>query len=303
MPSNLYNQGCIKIFKFIDLLYNDKAYYKDVLKILTDNDTSDDDKNRVLLYKYLNALKIFGLDVEKSQNKFIIKRTLFPINFDNNDIKSIKLLEKITNIIPSDKNKINLSNFVDILKLHFDENTQNIYEKLNIENNFEEFFDNNLKEQTELCEKYCSEDYRLNIKYTKDNVEYRAICNAIQVIYDKNQAYLRVYFQNKNELEDINIANILSLEQTPALKSNIDISTTVVYLLKGRVAKSYVLKDNETLDAVNSDGSIVIINKNEPLDKLLTRLIRYENYCEILKPEFLRKRMTDTINNALQNYL
>ena len=60
------NEGCLKIFKFIKLLYEDKAYYKDVTDIFRDEFNSQTNNNiQVCLNKYINALKVFGIKITK----------------------------------------------------------------------------------------------------------------------------------------------------------------------------------------------------------------------------------------------
>ena len=47
---------------------------------------------------------------------------------------------------------------------------------------------------------------------------------------------------------------------------------------------------------------ITISNVGEDKDKLLSRLLRYDKYCEILKPIEYREEMKTIINDMLANY-
>ncbi len=68
------------------------------------------------------------------------------------------------------------------------------------------------------------------------------------------------------------------------------------------VAKTYKIKENEYSDGYDEDGNLVVINKNEPFDKLLNRLMRYSYNCEIISPKPLRDKMINKINETLMNY-
>ena len=73
-----YNDGCIKIFKLLQLLYEDKAYYDDVIAIFSGNET-ETEKQHVTLNKYLSTLKVFGMKIEKNNKKFEFQNLPFSI--------------------------------------------------------------------------------------------------------------------------------------------------------------------------------------------------------------------------------
>ena len=95
--SQKLNDGCIKIFKLLKLLYQDKADYQSVTNIFIDDFNEDQTTNhiQVVLNKYLNTLKVFGLTVVKENNKFILKNGLYSIPFSNEDLISIGILTKM----------------------------------------------------------------------------------------------------------------------------------------------------------------------------------------------------------------
>jgi hypothetical protein len=75
----------------------------------------------------------------------------------------------------------------------------------------------------------------------------------------------------------------------------------VVFKLKGALAKRYEARPNETVN-VNSDGTITVTNKNETKEVLFSRLLRYDDKCEIIQPKGYREDMKDLINEMLNNY-
>ena len=69
--SKKLNEGCIKIFKLLTLLYEDKAEYNDVVEIFMDESYDQTPNNlQVNINKYFNTLKIFGIKVKKKKNKY-----------------------------------------------------------------------------------------------------------------------------------------------------------------------------------------------------------------------------------------
>ena len=57
--STKLNDGCLKIFKLIDLLYKDEANYKNVIEIFNDGIDQSTNNIQVILNKYINTLKDF----------------------------------------------------------------------------------------------------------------------------------------------------------------------------------------------------------------------------------------------------
>jgi len=78
--------------------------------------------------------------------------------------------------------------------------------------------------------------------------------------------------------------------------------TTIVFRIKNRLARNYKLRDWERLDKIEGDGSHVIVNKNEDLNNLLKRIMRYGTECEIISPKFMREEMIELINRTLAKY-
>jgi predicted DNA-binding transcriptional regulator YafY len=94
----------------------------------------------------------------------------------------------------------------------------------------------------------------------------------------------------------------LSIARLPQMVNKVEMSSTVVYKLKNRLAKTYKLKENEYSDGFDEQGNLVVINKNETQDKLLQRLMRYSFNCEIISPKALRQEMIKRINQTISQY-
>ena len=77
--------------------------------------------------------------------------------------------------------------------------------------------------------------------------------------------------------------------------------SSVLFKLKGRLAKSYMLKKGEML-LETGDDFIIISNKNEDRELLIRRLLRYYDKCEILYPKTCRERIVELINEMEAMY-
>ncbi|MBQ8168072.1 hypothetical protein IJZ97_01485 [bacterium] len=297
-----YNDGCIKIFKLLQLLYENKAEYDDVMAIFS-GDEPDAEKQHVTLNKFLNTLKVFGMKVQKTNKKFVTQNMPFSLKFDVDDLKSINIFSEITKQLPSGKTKINLEEFIQFMESRFDSNALLLFNNIKSNDNTDyTFYYSNLREQIEQCEKLCQIGFKIRLVYLYNGEKVSTYCNTKQVIYDNKKAYLRIFKINEKEVEDIPVTDIISYEQLPTQKSEVDTGKTVIFRLKGRLAKAYNLKENEYIGEYGEDGSIVVVNKNEPIDALLQRLMRYDYDCIIERPATVRNKMIQFINDTLKNY-
>ena len=295
-----YNEGCIKIFTLYKLLYEDRAYYDDVMKIFTED---ENDKEHVILNKYLNTLKVFGIKVKKVNNKFVLLNNSFGLNFDINDVKSVNIFEQFAKILPDGKTKKNLDAFLEMMLSRFDDKTNELYTTINSTNNSDySFYYSDLRGQIEKCTRFCQDNHNIEIKYLSKGKVYTVYAKAKQMIYDNKNAYLQIYKMQDNQLENILVPNILYIEQSSNLENPMEIVPTITYKITGRLAEAYNLKESEYVREILDDGSKVIVNKNEPTDQILQRLIRYNTECVILSPKSLKRKMIDMINDTLKNY-
>ena len=141
----------------------------------------------------------------------------------------------------------------------------------------------------------------LNIIYLQNGKEYHAKGIAKDVLFDTKNAYLEMYDTDNNLLLEIPLTNILDLKSDSLKSKHMEKATTITYEISGRLAKTYRLKDNESV-LENSDGKLIITNKDEPIDKLFKRLMRYSDCCRVISPKSIKERMKNLINETLLQY-
>lgn len=298
------NEGCIKIFNFIKLLYEDKAYYNSVIEIFKDEINEQSTNNiQVNLNKYINTLKIFGIKLKKEKNKFKLLSSLYSMEFTLDDIKSISILINSMNNFPNKNLTQEVESFLNEIKMRMDNDAQNTLNALSqtIEYDFS-FFYSDIREQIEQCELICKENFIITIIYKKDNEEIKCKCTPKEVIYDSKNVYLKVYDASVRQNYEIPITSILSITRLPLVANPTETSTTVVFKVKNRLAKTYKIKETEKSGGFDEFGNQIIINNGESFDKLIKRLMRYSTNCEICSPKPLREQMIKTINDTISQY-
>lgn len=286
------------------MLYEGEVEFKKVIDHFSDGNYDGTSNTHVTLNKYLNAMKIFGIKVKKIKGKYHMFSSLYKIKLDLDDLKSIHILKEACTVLPEGKNKTNFEAFIRNLEVRYDEAAQSLEQIIdNTQNLHLAFYHSEMVEQVKQCEKFCQDKQKLEIIFTNDKgEEINLLCSPLEQIYQKRKICLKVMGNNGSRVYEIPIENIKSIKQLPVSSSSQSIPTTVVYRIKNRLARNYKLRDWERLDKIEADGSHVIVNKNEDLNLLIKRLMRYGTECEICSPKFLKEEMIERINKTLENY-
>ena len=152
-------------------------------------------------------------------------------------------------------------------------------------------------------EKYCKDEQKLEIKYKTGAESSKTITckiNPLKIMYKKGNAVLIAYDCTENTYREFVLNFISDTKQLPQ-KTSDSYTNSVTFKLKNRLAKSYVLKENEKILESKKDY-IVVSNSKEDRDLLVRRLSRYFDNCEILYPKDFRKKMTDYLDSIEKVY-
>ena len=296
------NSSCIKIFKLLSLLYADEADYRSVISIFKDEvDEQTTNNLQVILNKNLNTLKVFGIKVKKENHRYRLESSFYTMDFTLEDLKSIAILADSIKNFPDIDCKHNLQNLINDLKNRMDNDSRSLLE--NISSNYDfGFYYSDVRDQIEKCKEICGANQQCEVTYLKNEKQIKCRCNPKDIIYGSRTAYLEVFDVNKNVKEEIPLNSILKLEQLHQMTGQTEKPTTVVFKVKNRLAKSYKLKDGEYEYGIDDEGNKIIVNKNEPFEKLISRLMRYSVNCEVISPKTLRAEILGRINSTLGNY-
>lgn len=302
--SSKYNDSCLKMFHFLKLLTQGPVDFNVVLDIFSDETTEGKSNPHVALNKYLNTLKIFGIKVQKKQNKYYLLSSPYKITLNADDLTSLNIIKNALELLPNGKHKKNIETFIKNLEIRFSEETQATAKAINSTQNLDYTFNfSELKEQIKQCEEYCQQNHKLEITYTdiKGKLNH-IICSPVELKYQKRKICICVNIQNEGRIVEIPIDNIKSINQLPSTNNNQITTTTITFKLKNRLAQNYKLREWERIEKFEPNGDIIVVNKNEDQDLLLRRLMRYGNSCVILYPKFIKERMLELINKTLENY-
>ena len=302
--SKKLNDGCLKIFHFLRLLYEDRAFYKDVVEIFKDEINEQSANNiQVTLNKYINTLKVFGIKIEKINSKYKMQSSLYSMEFSLEDLKSISILTSSLKSFPDKNITDEIKNFLSSIEQRMNSEDKTHLSMLNSISDYNfSFFYSDIKMQIEECEKLCREHRLLDLLYNKNGEENHCTCVAKEVLYDSKNVYLKVHDSVKRQSLEIPVNKILHISFRPNIANDVELNTTVVYLLKDRLARIYKLKEHEHSNGYDENGNLVVVNRNEPFEKLLSRLMRYTTSCEIISPKYLREDMIKLISDTISNY-
>ena len=302
--SEKYNEACIKIFDMLKLLSEGSAKYEDIIEIFNDDETTNNSAAPVILNKYLNTLKIFGINITKNKNIYNLQNSFFSINLDENDIKMLQLLKSSSDILTNKKQKEIFDNFIKEIEIRLSNFSREILTNTKDETNIQrsEYF-LKYRDLIAKCETYCYENQKLEVTFLHNNKEYKVICNPREITYINQKGYLSVFNNLSRQVFNVPLDEILSIKQMPLISKGNEISVTVVYKIRNNLAKAYRLKEWETSDGkYDEDGWLTIINHNEDFDVLTKRLMRYDYSCKVISPKHFKERMVSTIEDTLKNY-
>lgn len=295
----------IRVLETLKILYKESASIQDIINYFEKFDPNNRIYTNEVILKYINTLKVFGFRFVKRKDKYVLLNVPCQINFDENDLKAIYLIEKFSELMPEERVKAEIDKFLQELERRFSDNTRLLSHNISKPNLINLKIDySRYSEQIKEYEKYCIDGQRLKITYKNQNhAEISAMVEPNEIKYIGDEVFLSVYNSAYAQIQDINLNSILKIEQLPLKSNPKNMLSSVTFQLKGRLAKGYKLHESEKLLQVKSDGSVIILNQKEDRILLLKRLMRYGEKCEVISPKSLREEMKQMIKVTLNNYI
>lgn len=133
--SEKYNEACIKVFDMLKLLSKGTAYYSDIIELFNPDENNPTAGAHVILNKYLNTLKIFGINIYKSKNIYHLQNSFYSLNLDKNDIKMLQLLKTSGLILSNTKQKEQFDNFVHDVEMRLTSTSRELLNSTNDSDN------------------------------------------------------------------------------------------------------------------------------------------------------------------------
>lgn len=294
----------IRVLETLKILLKNRASIQDVLYYFEKIDPNNKLYTNEVILKYINTLKVFGFRFVKEKDKYVLMNTPVQFDFNVNDLSIICLIEKFSELLPEEKIKTEITKFLHELEKRFSDNTKILSHNIkkpdiiNLNLDYQRY-----TKQIKEYERYCQDKQKLKLTYiNKNKTETSIMVEPEEIKYFNNEVYLSVYNPLSAQIQDINFNSILKIEQLPLKSNPQNILSSVTFKLKDRLSKNYRLHENEEIIKIESDGSIIILNRKEDTHLLLKRLMKYGENCEVLSPKNLREEMREIIKATLGNY-
>ncbi len=276
------NLSSIQVLKTLQVLLQGNYTMQELINKLNTNEETPIFNNSVIS-KYINTCRYCGIDIPKIHNKYFVASMPFGLELTNTDIT---LLENLQNAV-----KENMTSRA--LKL-FD----SFVEKLNRYSNkkIARVEKNSYKLTSELFEGAVADKRKINLMLKNKQI---LECIPLKMVENKGKTFFNIYYNNKERMVDSFRVSGIEILTQKFIQNFKDPS--VIFVLKGDLAKRYTLRENEQLLEQKTD-TITISNRGENKDILFSRLLRYDDKCEIINPKIYRDEMIQILNETLQNY-
>lgn len=276
------NLSCIQVIKTLKVLLQGNYAMNELVQILNNDETGPIFNNSVIS-KYINTCRFCGIKIPKVNNKYYIASLPFGLKLNLSDLDLIKHMKTVVS-----------ANFSNKWIKSFDKITEklNKYSVATITNvNTNEF-----NFSVELFEQAVAQKRKIKLLFkNRDELE----CIPIDIERINEKTFFNIYNKRIRQIDINRLSGIQMLSNTYI--EPFEGSQSVVFKLKGALAKRYEARENETVQQCN-DGTILVTNKNENEEYLISRLLRYDDKCEVLTPKMFREKMKNVISNMLSNY-
>ena len=281
--SSKINLSSVQVIKTLQVLLQGTFTMQELIEKLNENEPVPVFNNSVIS-KYINTCRYCGIEIHKINNKYHVVSLPFGLELTEEEVdllneircaaqktmtkKSCKTLDKLIQKINQFSNK-------KISKIGKDD----------FQNSFE------------LFEQAVTMKRKIKLIF-KSKVELD--CIPVRILEKGEKTFFEVYNKKIRYIDISRLSGVQALnEKFVPVMSN---EPSVTYTIKGDLASRYSLRENEHLLHINPDGSKTIVNKGEIPDMLLSRLLRYDDLCEVNFPKTFRDRMKEEINKTLENY-
>lgn len=300
-----------RVLFILYLLNNQKHSIAELINKLSNNKYASRIFSSGVILKYIKTLKLQDFEIIKEIYDGVIyyqlKQSPFLLECTKDEIKHLALLQNHINqsyqplLIYSFNNAL-----TKISRFFSDENRAllNNYRANQFNNIVDSYY--TISNLITTLEKYCYEKQIIQFTYLPDeNRKKIIILEPIKLVYINKQLFLYGYTHKKQEKSHFQldyISNIIQLPHKSYQHVNKDF-INVMFKLSGKLAQVYKLYENETLIKTNNYPYYIIVSANVEDDELLIhRLLKYGEFCEVLAPYNIRKKMINYIDYLFNNY-
>lgn len=278
------NLSSIQVLKTLSLLMENDYSMSELIKKLNEREHEPIFNNSVIS-KYINTCRQSGIKIPKINNKYYVTHIPFGLKLDDSESEMLQFLKDVVIDEMSSKACDRLQNFVDKINRYANKKITPVEKKMYFLafESFERAI--NCKRKVKLLFRNKEEFEGIPVAITKEN----------------NKIFFHVH--SKNRIRMIDVSRLSSIEILQDQFTGYMNEQSIVFTLKGKLAKRYQTREEENLiDFSETNDTITVSNKCRSTEMLLSRLMRYDNLCEINSPRDVRVQMKNLINDTLKNY-
>ena len=277
------NLASLKVLYTLQLLF-EKDLSMDELRKLYELYHTENCSNFVMS-KYINTCRYCGIDIKKINNKYTVLNFPIGLSFSGNELSLFQELKNCCERIRINNLTENMQNFLHKINGRADRPISPVATSAIHNQNIKVF------------EKSCIIKQKIKIIFNDDSSK---ICEPVDLSIGRDEIILKIF--DGQESQELTPNDIKEIKILPQKAKSMFMPTTVLFELKGNLAKKYQIRDNEHILKIGCNGDIVITNRFEDKTKLLHRLMRYGDNCKLISPKVYVEDMKKMIDDALKNY-
>lgn len=277
------NLSSMQVIKTLQVLLEGNFTMSELIEKLNQNEEEPVFNNSVIS-KYINTCRFCGIEIPKIHNKYFVTSMPFGLELTNIDIN---LLESMQNLVKNEMTK------------KYNKLFNSFIEKLNRYSNKKIARVEKATYQltSELFENAVADRRKIQLLF-KNRVIME--CIPIKITEVKGKTYFNVFYKNRERMIDSARVSGLEVMKQKFLQNFNDES--VIFLIRDDLAARYDLRENEQYTKTDRIGWKAISNCGENKEVLLSRLLRYDDKCEIISPKTYRDEMKQILDSTLSNY-
>ncbi len=283
-----HHDSCVRVLEFLKLLTKEDI---DIKELEYDKKFKDIEAPETFL-KYISTLEASEIDVRKIEKKYSLCKFLEEIELDDKEIDLIVTVRKAFDACCLEKERGFLDQFLSKLLKSL---TLNSKQKLDLKLKSLKNSETNRKIAAIANDFQKYVDLAQKLKITYDGETSIVIPKGVEIYEDR--VLLDVYNPKKAENYKFLTHNIEKIEILPIRVVPVNVTSSVVFEVYGRLIVNYRLRDGERVESF-SDEKKVIINTGEDKKALIKRLMKYGENCKITSPKFLQQEMLDELEKV-----
>ena len=278
------NISGMQVIKTLQLLLEGNFTMAELIEKLNQKEKESIFNNSVVS-KYINTCRYCGIEIPKINNRYYVAKLPFGLDLEPKDYELLQLLQQTANEKLSGKLTKLFSNFIRKLNQYSNRDIIRVEKK-------------NVKIAYEVFEKAVLEKRKIQLMLRTNVI---LDCIPLSITNYKNKPVFKVLHKEKERYVNVErvtglqvLGNIITPEE--------NLAKEVIFRIYGDLAKKYTLREHETEIARSMPNHITISNCGEDKDELLSRLLRYDKFCEIVSPQEYRDQFKTMLRNMLKNY-